>query len=189
MTTEINFEQIYTVDQFLNLPEGDKRYELIKGELREMPGPSIEHGLIISRLFRQLDRFLSEQPLGQVVNNLAFVLNPKNAPLPDLAFILAERLKGKDFSDAFPGPPDLAIEVISRTDFVFKVDDKIDEYLKAGVRLVWVINPRKKIVELYRPATGLVPQIISTSGELDGEDLIPGFRMKVAILFDESGEK
>lgn len=179
----IDLDRTYTVKEFMTLPDNGKRYELIGGKLSEMPGPSIQHGLIIRNLFHYLDTYLTDHPTGKVLNNLAFELNPKNAPLPDLAFVLSERLQSIDYSDAFPGPPDIAIEVLSRTDYTFKTDDKIVEYLKAGTRLIWLINPNSNLVFVYHPG-GAKPLILDGNDELEGEDVIPGFNVKVSALFE-----
>jgi Uma2 family endonuclease len=188
MTTEIaestDAEKTYTVAEFMALPNNGKRYELIEGELTEMPGPSYSHGQTISNLVGEVKFYLRSSSIGRVFSGTAFALGPKNAPVPDVAFVVAARMNVEDEFDAFPGPPDLAVEVLSRTDYVFDVDDKVERYLKAGVRLVWVINPRKRIVEVYHPATGLVPQIVSSETELDGEDLLPGFKLAVKALFE-----
>ncbi len=182
MTTQIDFERRYTFEEFLDLPDNGRQYELINGELIEMRGPSIVHGKIILKLGAFLDNYLAQNPVGQAFSGTAFVFTPKTAPIPDVAFVLTDRL-GSDKFDAFPGPPDLAVEVLSRTDMVFNVDEKIETYLQVGVKLVWVINPRSEIVFVYRPASGLLPQCVNANGELDGEDLLPGLKIKVSELF------
>lgn len=182
MTTETLTRQ-FTVDEFLALPDDDKFYELIEGETIEMAGPSVEHGFVVKNLFRHLDTYLLNHPLGEVLNNLAFILNPKNAPLPDLAFVVNARLIDIDYTKAFPGPPNLAVEVVSRTDEVFKVDDKVEVYQKSETRLIWVINPHKKVVSIYHPKD-LKPSVLSIEDELDGEDVLPGFKLPLLEIFD-----
>ncbi len=184
-TPIIDLDRSYTVEEFMSLPDDDNRYELIRGKLVEMKGPSYRHGRITSRLFHYLDTFLAAHPIGEVLNNLAFELNPNNAPLPDLAFVAAERLVAADFDSAFPGPPDLAVEVVSRTDYIYKTDEKVEEYLKAGTRLVWVVNPRSEVVSVYHPGK-LKPRVLDIEDELDGEDVLPGFRLAVKALFEQA---
>jgi Uma2 family endonuclease len=171
----------FTVADLMNLA-ADKEYELRRGELVEMPGPSYKHGVIVTRLDRYLDTFVSEQQLGQVLSNTAFVLDQQNALRPDVAFVLKARLVGLDVNDAFPGPPDLAIEVVSRTDVVFEVDDKVADYLKAGVQQVWVVNPRSQLVFVYLPNADK-PLILGSHDDIEGGALLPGFSLKVSILF------
>jgi Uma2 family endonuclease len=186
MTTQldpIDLTRTYTVEEFMALPDDGKPYELIEGEIVEMPGPSIAHGLVISRLFGFLHNYLVTNHYGQVFNNTAFILNSKNAPLPDLAFVKAERLAGVDFEDAFPGPPDLVIEVISRTDEFFRLDNKVEAYLEAGAHLAWVINPHRKIVFVESP-NAIKPLVLGVEDELDGGDVVPGFKLLVKALFE-----
>jgi Uma2 family endonuclease len=158
----------YTLADLMNLAAAGKEYELRRGELVEMPGPSYKHGVIVTRLDRYLDTFVSEQQLGQVLSNTAFVLKA--------------RLMGFDVNDAFPGPPDLAIEVVSRTDVVFDVDDKVADYLKAGVQQVWVVNPRSQLVFVHLPNVDK-PLVLDSHDEIEGNALLPGFSLKVAVLF------
>lgn len=173
----------YTVDEFIELPEYEGRYELIEGELVEMPGPSYGHGLLTRRIFHYLDTYLTSNSIGMVLNNLAFELSPKNAPLPDVAFILQQRTVGVDYTKPFPGAPDLAVEVISRTDEVFKLDDKVKAYLNAGTRLIWVINPNHQLVFVDRLGQNK-PLVLDINDDLDGFDVIPGFTLPVSKLFE-----
>jgi Uma2 family endonuclease len=101
---------------------------------------------------------------------------------PDLAFVSRERLPKNTF-DSLPVAPDLAVEIISKTDKVFDYDEKVEEYLQAGVKLVWLINPRGKYVLVYRQGQE-GPELVSTEGELDGEAVIPGFKLQVDALFE-----
>jgi Uma2 family endonuclease len=183
---EFDLERVYTVDEFMELdfPDGTQ-YELINGKLveRNKGGPAYEHGRIISNLFGALHRYAAEQSLGVVLNNLAFVLTQNSSPIPDLAFIAASRAAVENPRTAYPGPPDLAVEVMSRSDKAFEIDEKIEAYLNAGVRLVWLINPRRKAVEVFRPATGFRAHVLLGQDELDGEDVIPGFKLVVEKLF------
>jgi Uma2 family endonuclease len=182
-----DFSRTYTVDEFMELilPD-DEQYELINGELVQMNrgGPAYEHGKVTSNLFLYLGAFVKSNSLGEVLNNLAFALTNTTSPIPDLAFVAATRPTVEDPRKAYPGPPDLAIEVLSRTDIVFNVDEKIEAYLTNGVRLVWIINPRRKTVEVFRPATGFKSQCVIGQEELDGEEVVPGFKLAVEKLFD-----
>jgi len=77
--------------------------------------------------------------------------------------------------------PDLAVEVLSPNDTAYEIDEKVEEYLAAGVPLVWVVNPEKRIVEIHRK-DGTVSKLRSTD-EISGEDVLPGFRCPVAAFF------
>ncbi len=173
----------HTVEELINWPDDGKEYELLKGEFVEMPGPSIKHGAIIIILGQYLKGYTIQQSVGAVMSNTAFVLDLDNVPRPDVAFVLQARLAGVDYDDAFPGRPDLAVEVISRTDMVYNVDDKIAMYLRFEVPLVWLIDPRSQLVFVYRPGSNK-PLVLGVDDELDGETLLPGFKLKVSTLFE-----
>ncbi len=184
MATQLSATRSYTVEEFMSLPDDGKRYELIEGELIEMPGPNINHGIITSRLIRALSDFLKLQ--GQspdlALTNLAFELARKTAPIPDAAYVTAERMAGADLSKAFPGPPDLAIEVMSPTDKWSEVIGKVRLYQRYQTRLIWIIDPFDQSVFVYRlnqPRRSLL-----IADELSGEDVMPGFALPVKELFE-----
>jgi len=101
---------------------------------------------------------------------------------PDVAFVKWEKLPKNTF-DAVPVVPDLAVEVASKSDYLYNTEDKAFEYIAAGVRLVWVVRPKHKLVEVYHPGD-LKPTLLDVNDELDGEDIIPGFKLKVSDIFD-----
>ncbi len=177
-----------TLAQYMALPDNGKRYELRKGELVEMPGPSISHAQIITKLARYLDVFAETNELGQVFSDGAFVFDPKNDPntavRPDVAFVTQARFEAVgDYDDAFPGIPDLAAEVVSRTDYLYGVSDKIEDYLQAKVRMVWVINPRRREIFVY--ALGKHARLLDANDELDGGEVLPGFKLKISEIFKQ----
>ena len=183
MTIEIDRNKIYNVKEFLALPEDEtgQRFELIEGVVTEMPGPNLNHGLITTRLVLQLGAYLTENSLGQVLTNVAFLLDDKNAPIPDVAFVTAARLQVAKRDIAFEGAPDLAVEVMSPTDKWSDVSKKVQLYLLAGTRLVWVIDPFDQGVTVYhheRPR-----RLLLAHEELEGEDIIPGFKLVINELF------
>ncbi|MBF2046205.1 MAG: Uma2 family endonuclease [Leptolyngbya sp. IPPAS B-1204] len=152
-------------------------------ELQEMP--SLEHGAIGIRLGRYLDMYVEEKGLGLVCNSQTTYrfVGQKPTRLPDLSFVSRERLpvridQNADFA------PDLAVEVLSKGDDVSEIDQKILQYQRSGVRLVWVIHPAIQVVDVYRLQDGLKLQRLLPDDELDGESVIPGFRLKVSRLFE-----
>ncbi len=101
---------------------------------------------------------------------------------PDVAFVALSKLP-INVPDAVPFPPDLAVEVISKTDGFYEVAHKVNEYLSAGVRLVWIIRPLQHLIEVYHPGD-LKPFLLGLDDELEGEDVIPGFKLPVKALFE-----
>ena len=127
-----------TVEEFL---ESDlERYEYVKGELIPMPPTSGEHGDISMSLVVFLGPYVRENQLGRVyTSDTGFQIGDR-VLMPDIAFVSTERLP-EDRRKAFSIPPDLAVEVVSPTDAQFRVVEKVLIYLRAGSRLVWVIEP------------------------------------------------
>ncbi len=180
-------EQLYTSDEFEALPEFDERYELIDGRLVEKPMPNNEHLWIVHVLQRAVDRFDPDEKLGVAFPEPSVKLDARNTPMPDLGFWVAGRkpLRGKTAADW----PDLAIEVLSPHDLASRkrreeVQDKIRKYQAAGVRLVWVVNPREKTVEVYYPDQVGPVQTLGIADQIDGADVLPGFKFVVGKLFE-----
>lgn len=149
------------------------------------PMPSLEHGAIGIRLGRYLDAHVEEHQLGLVCNSQTTYkfVGQKSNRLPDLSFVSCERLPQRIDQNA-NFAPDLAVEVLSRGDDVAEIDTKVLQYQKSGVRLVWVIHPVIQAVDVYRLKDGMKLQRLLIDDELDGEDVIKGFKLNVKRLFD-----
>lgn len=180
--------QLLTADDLWDLPPDGQRHELVRGELRTMPPAGFEHGYVGGRILSPLERFVEGNKLGVVVTaETGFVIarDPDTVRAPDAAFVSQERIAATGIPKKYwPGAPDLAVEVVSPNDTVYEVDEKVQEWLDAGARLVWVINPRRRTVTVYGPAAK--PVILTESDTLDGQDVVPGFRVGVAELFAQS---
>jgi Uma2 family endonuclease len=108
--------------------------------------------------------------------------DPDKVRLPDLVFIRKERLTPELGTAGFISvPPDLVVEVLSPSDVSYEVDRRVQDYLSAGVKLVWVVHPQSRSVHVYRPGGQGV--ILSERDELDGEQVLPGFRLPVREIF------
>jgi Uma2 family endonuclease len=183
-----DFERIYTSDEFETLPEFDARYELLDGRLVEKPMPGIEHGLIADIIRDALRDFDRDRKLGLMLQEVSTRLDQKDTPLPDLSFWKAGRVPNRTPG---AGPkPDLAIEILSPRDIASKkrrdnVQAKIRKYQASGVSIVWVINPRRKTVEVYHPDRPEPVEILDQSGTLTAGDVIPGFSLEVSKLFEQ----
>lgn len=163
--------------------DGQKR-ELVDGNLRVSPAGS-RHGHVCVQLIIRLGTFVGERRLGHLFDSsTGFRLPNGNVRLPDVAFVAAGRFEGRGLPEGFsPVPPDLAVEVLSPDDRERAVLDKVGDYLEAGVRLVWVIDPRSKSALVYRSLTEV--RTVNEGGELDGEGVVPGFRCRLAELLAE----
>jgi Uma2 family endonuclease len=133
-----------------------------------------------------LQSFVRPRRMGVVMTaDAGFILarDPDTLRGPDVSYVTRERYDAlTDETRAFPGPPDLAVEILSPSDRESDVHAKIADYLAAGTRLVWVVDPRHERVTVYRDL--LAPRQLEAKGELDGEDVIPGFRVRVREIFE-----
>ncbi|MGH8246887.1 MAG: Uma2 family endonuclease [Gammaproteobacteria bacterium] len=161
---------------------GDRRVELVRGELVEMSPVDLEHSGLVALLISWLVAFVSPRKLGHVGTECGFILSrkPDIVRAPDIHFIPADRLGSKP-SGFFAGAPDLAIEVVSQYDRPGEVQQKIREYLSAGARLVWLVDPRSETVTVY-PRSG-EPRVYAGNQDVAGEEVLPGFSFRPAALF------
>ena len=110
-----------------------------------------------------------------------FSLPGGNIRLPDVSFVAKGRL-ARDLDGFGDVAPDLAVEVLSPNDSSRQVLDKVGEYLQAGVRLVWVIDPKHRTAAVHRSLTDV--RKLGPDDSLDGEDVVPGFRCRLADVID-----
>ena len=155
-------------------------YEYVKGELVPMSQPTRIHSKISVNVIRHLDRHVRENQLGEVHVEATFQVGER-ALKPDVAFVSTPHLEG-DENKGFPIPPDLAIEVVSRTDVQWRVTDKAFAYLSAGTRLAWVLDPRSKTVTVYRSERDIA--LLTYEDTLTGEKVVQGFTCPVSQLFE-----
>jgi len=143
------------------------------------------HGVIASRVNGYLFIYLLQNKLGHVLDSSTTYNFGDDLPRreSDVSFVSLEKMPiPLDSELAFA--PDLAVEVVSKNDKVYELETKLAQYQKAGVSLIWVIYPNSQKVEVYRQKTGLIEQVVDLNGELDGENILPGFKLKVKALFD-----
>jgi Uma2 family endonuclease len=165
----------------------DWRYDLIRGELCPMPPmPGDEHGAYGFNFVLEVGSFVRDHQLGQCyLAETRFIIerDPDTAIGPDWAFIAKERLPVKRVPGFVPIVPDAVLEVRSPSDRKSEVEAKIALWLNAGVRLVWELNLKKRILTVYRP--GESPRIVGMDGIISGEDVLPGFSLPLRALFPE----
>jgi Uma2 family endonuclease len=189
---EIDFEREYTLEEFLELelPDDDIEYELWEGVIvaRSGSGPSGEHGEIVIRLGQLVRNYLDENPIGRTYGEAACtlgqVLKKGSLTRPDFSFVAKGRTAEK-FRGPIPVAPDLIAEVISPTDTLEDVHRKIAMYRNAGVKLLWNIYLLENFVivyELDKPGARRV--LLEPQDELTGGDVLPGFKVPVAKLFE-----
>lgn len=170
-----------TGEDLWRLSDSGKYYELVQGELRQMSPPGMEHGERAVRIGRLLDEFVEEHELGRVGVESGFYLarNPDTVRGPDAFFVSKERLPLEvevvGFCEVLP---DLVVEVVSPGDTFTEVMEKVQEYLAAGVRLVWVVDSRRHVVLVYPGG-----HTLAETDTLTGGEVLPGFTVPVTRLF------
>jgi Uma2 family endonuclease len=178
-------EQHFTAKEFSLLPDDGKRYELVRGALVCMVATGGQRGIFASRLDHRLRSFVAAHDLGEVCTaetGFRLTENPDTVRAPDVSFITRERIASQGIPEGYwPFAPDLAVEVISPRDRFDEVLTKVQEYLRAGTRLVWVFHPRTKTVTVYKANSEV--QLLQGDEELSGEDVVPGFHCRVMEFF------
>ena len=174
----------YTVAEFEQLfnqaEHGDRLLELIHGEIVEKM-PTEEHGVVAGNVFAPLHNFVTPRRLGRVGFEVRHrpPADDYNSRLPDISFSSIRRpivTKG-----SVPTMPDLAVEVQSPDDSIKEMREKATYYLANGAKLVWLVYPRKRIIEVYS-ANGEI-DILHENDILSGEEVLPGFTLPVAHIF------
>jgi Uma2 family endonuclease len=178
----------YTADDLLALPDGD-HFELVDGRLVEKQ-MGAESSYIGGRLGRLLGAYCESPFSGWVLPaDASYQFLPDRPNLvrkPDVSFIRLGRLPNEVLPTGHIRlPPDLAVEVVSPNDLYYEVEEKVREYRQAGVRLVWIVVPPSRTV-LVRRLDGTATEVLE-GGELSGEDVVPGFRCRVADIFHPPG--
>ncbi len=143
-----------------------------------------KHSRTSARLVGFLLPFVDQNKLGNVLDSSALYNFNDNMPRrqPDISFISLEKLPEIP-DETLTVAPDLAAEVVSKNDIASEVLAKVKQYQQAGVRLVWIIYPSIKVVDVYRLKDGFKSQRLIETDALDGEDVIPGFSLPVGKLF------
>ena len=178
--------RLLTADEFLECPdEPGCRQELIRGEVVTMSLAGGLHGKVASKILRLVGNHVVADRLGETyAAETGFIVerNPDTVRGADVAFVGNERLALiTNPKKHIPFGPDLTVEVLSPNDRDDEVEDKVQLWLAAGSQLVWVVDPEARIVVVYRP--GAEPVTLREDEEIDGGDVLPGFRCRVADFF------
>ncbi len=175
-----------TLAEFERLPEDGYRSELVRGLLVREPPAGFEHGRLGVQIGVSLAEYVRGSRLGVVVGaETGFVLceDPPTVRAPDVAFVARARIPATGPPRGFfPGAPDLAVEIVSTSNTAAEMCEKVRDYLDAGARLVWVFDPGTRTVAVHRAEQEI--RILREGDELDGDMVLPGFRLRVAEIFE-----
>lgn len=174
-----------TLDEFLALPDAP-RAELEDGVFELVPPAGGPHGSVNALLLFRLIGYVREHRLGMVYDSsTAFVLR-KHPPLvrsPDVSFVRRDRIDPAVKPGSVPLAPDLAVETLSPSERAGKVQRKVGEYLEHGTELVWLIDPQHRTATVYTRGGGV--QWLHEGDALAGGDVVPGFSVPLAFLFED----
>ncbi len=158
--------------------------QILANEGEELEEASGLHGVIASRVNGFIFIYLQQNPIGNVLESSTTYNFNDNLPkrAPDVSFVTLEKMP-VPLDEELNFAPDLTVEVVSKNDKTYEIEAKIQHYQQAGVRLIWIIYPVSRKVEVYHRESGLIEQVFSVAQELDGEDLLPGFKLAVSKIF------
>src|SRR5713226_7057972 len=184
MFPDVRAESLLTAADVERLSLPDKQVELVRGRLVVREPPGTRHGAIAASLTCLLGDFVRRSGLGVVFaqdTGFKITSDPDTVRAPDVAFVARER------ADRIPArgyaalAPDLLAEILSPDDAPAEVLAKVAEWLAAGTKLVWLVDPQRTEVRVYRRDGGL--SVLGESDALDGEDVLPGFACPLRHVF------
>ncbi len=174
-----------TAQQLLRYRNEPYLQELIAGRLYEMEPPGAEHGAVALRIGRMLGNHVEEHGLGETFGaetGFQLARDPDTVRAPDAAFVRRERIEATGLPRGYwPGPPDVAVEVVSPNDSRPKVRAKALDWLDAGTRAVVVLDPPQRSATVYRGRDDV--RELAGDNPLDLDDVVPGFAPPVDAVF------
>jgi Uma2 family endonuclease len=162
-----------------------ERYELVRGEVRPMSPAGPQHGQIVQEIAGRIWMHVRERGLGRVItNDPGFILSrsPDTVRAPDAAFIRADRIPAGGVPRTYWDlAPDLIVEVKSPDDRERDIEDKIREFLDAGVKVVWLARPEVQTLTVHRACAS--PVVLTGDQVVTGDDVLAGFECRVGEFF------
>ena len=183
MSSVSRIQRSLTLEEFLALPEEEPSLEFIEGRIEAKVSPQQKHSVIQVRLGDSLNRFAEPAQKGFAFSELRCTFAGRSI-VPDIVFLLSAHIvtdaQGEILNETFL-VPDIHIEIISPDQSAKSAREKLAHSTSNGCALGWLIDPEKKRVEVYRP--GQPAESLALDGDLDGEPVLPGYRLPVATVF------
>jgi Uma2 family endonuclease len=174
-----------TAEELLRTPEDGLRRELVRGEVRTMAPAGSAHGRIAINVAWSLTGHVKSHDLGVVFaaeTGFKIASAPDTVRAPDTAFVRRERVEAVgEIEGYWPEAPDLAVEVVSPNDRFSEVEEKVEDWLAAGTRMVVIVNPRGRTVTVR--LSEKEARILSEGEVLDGGEVVPGWTLPVVDVF------
>ena len=178
--------QLVTAEELERMGSPAFGFELVRGELVPVTPAGDMHGALAAALTGELRAFVQANHLGRVYVETGYRLfsNPDTVRGPDVSFVSRARAATLKRRRGFiHSAPDLAIEIVSEDNTPAQLATKAAEYLAAGTRLVWIVDPEPRHVRIHQPGRAVVT--LPATDTLDGGDVLPGFTLPLAALFAE----
>jgi Uma2 family endonuclease len=180
----VTIERLISAEELFQMPNLG-RCELVRGVINMMSPAGSEHGRIVWNVTLLLGNYIKSHKLGTMRGaETGFIIHhdPDTVLAPDASIILADRLPEKHPKGYYDGPPDLAVEVLSPNDRASEVQGKIRDWLNAGCRAVWIVDPETKSVTIYKSTHDIA--VLNAADTLTDVQLLPGFSASVSEIFE-----
>ena len=194
MSTIAEATKLLTADEFyefVHRPENANKWlELVRGEVIELASPTKPHGFLCANVARLMGNYTYQRNKGYVTSNDTGVIverDPDTVRGPDVALYEDANVIEEIHPKYGETSPLVAVEVLSPEDRASLVFRKIAEFLKSGVRMVWIVDLERRTVTVHRPDKPQV--VVEAEQELTGDDVLPGFSCKVSDIFRLPGDK
>jgi len=177
--------RLVTAEEFEHFSEDEAyRVELVRGRLVRMGPVGPVHARIVPRLIRVLGDYLDDHPVGEILADCGFKLesDPDTVRGPDVAFVRQERAPELQRPGWVRGAPDLVFEVLRPDDRPHEVHEKLDDYFRAGVPVVIVVDPEKKSATIHRLSEAPVV-LCGDDALLEIGEPLAGFRCTLGEIF------
>jgi len=173
-----------TIEEFAQITD-DGKFDLVDGEVWFVAGAAQRQGKYSARLAVHLGSYAMQTRLGEAYTaEFAYIVNRDTSTVlcPDVSFLTAAHVL-PDNDDFHPGPPDIAVEVISPSETARRVGIKVGRYLEAGTAIVWCVYPKTRQIVVHE--ADRAPEILSVGDTLTGGSVLPEFALPLATLFEE----
>jgi Uma2 family endonuclease len=184
-----------TYKEYLHLPESNQRYEIVEGELRMAPSPTVRHQKLVRRISNLLDEFVSRLNLGVVLLapiDVVIEKNPLHTRQPDVFYLSNERITAAGYSQneldllsRLEMAPDLVVEVLSPNESRRDMKDKLNDYHKIGVKECWLLSDEAETVEVVDLSGGdiMVLALYGIESHLTSK-LFSNFSLEIKEIFE-----
>ena len=177
----LTIDNVEKIEQILKDDDNDYQIELQEGNILIMGPSDIESSEIGAEFIRLLGNWIKPRRLGRIFDSSGgFIMPNTDLRAPDVSFVSAQRLKRtvRDFGNLVP---DLVVEIKSKTDRVFKLENKLKLFLELGAKVGILINPDELTVTVYRPGGKVI--LLTEDDKLTVDELFPGWEIAISELW------